>query len=436
MYGLAFIFWLTASVLVFFSAVFESHYSGAIILIAFSSGFALTVDSVKGYGARYFVASSALQVLGILFVYLFWVIPLGFEYFNVNQGFDPARFDYLARNPGEWSYPELGLPGLVVSLIHALYSIFGANIFLNGIALNILVSLIVLCADSDQGFAVAVPLSIIIFPDLLLLFNLPAKEGYAILAILSWYVFTYKSHKIGMLGKLTLVSVFVLCCIPRPHIVGVLLVAWLSCLLTRDQVGKITPTFILIIIFSSFFYFLQGDRLGEISEYSAITRAGENTASLDETKGAVRNVLATDPSGLLHFALMPVRFLAYLIGPFPTGGLAQVSEYNFSIGPDGYAPIFAILNRVTFCIVAALLISLLLNRARIKNDSRILVSIFISGLVFASLYSPFLHLRYRIPFLPMLYLTARMSGIRFGSKIIWVALISELISAVLYFSAN
>lgn len=432
----AFVFWIAAALLIILSGQFESAYFGALFFFTISGILALTVDSVKGYGGRYFFALSTLHFIGFIFVYLFWILPFGFEYFGVNQGFDPARFDYLARNSQEWSYQELGLSGLVIAPINFLYNAFGENIFLNGIFLNVLMSLIVLCADSNQKLAISLPLSILAFPDLLLLYNLPAKEGYTVLSIFSWYVFMYNSQKSELIGKLILLTVFVLCCIPRPHIVGVLGVSYITIMMTRDKGAKIVPKFLMIMVLSSIFYFLQGDRLSEISEYSAITRSGENTESIDETKGAVRNYFATDPASLLHFALTPLRFIAYIVGPFPTGGIAQAIGYNYHVGADGYAPLFAILNRCSFWIIAALVVTILSTKAKIQRDGNIMITIFIAGLVFASLYSPFLHLRYRIPFLPLLYLTACLSNIRFGSKIIIVALMSELCSLIFYLAVN
>jgi hypothetical protein len=423
---------LASASLLLSSGLFESDFIGALLLFSFSSGLAFLVDRSKSYEGRYFVAASASQLLGIVFVFLFWIVPLGFDYFSVNEGFDPARFDYLARNSGEWDYIDLGLPGAVVVIINAIYGAFGFNIFVNGISLYFLLSLFIFSIDRDVDFAVALPVSLIVFPDLLLLFNLPAKEGYAFLAILSWYAIAFKSGSVGWPGKLTLVFILLYCCIPRPHLLGALVVSFVAYRIACGRPREFAMMMVSIVLLASFFYFLQGDRLETISEYSAVTKEGENTESIDGTKGAVRDFFATDPRSLTHLLLTPVRFLAYILAPFPTGGVLQATSYNYEIGPSGYAPFIAMMSRVSFYSIIALLTVMVLNWARIRASSLMLVGMFISGLVFASLYSPFLHQRYRIPFLPLLYLAARMNGLRYGGVLVWVIVASEVLSALLF----
>jgi hypothetical protein len=90
------------------------------------------------------------------------------------------------------------------------------------------------------------------------------------------------------------------------------------------------------------------------------------------------------------------------------------------------------MSRVSFYSIIALLTIMVLNWARIRSSSLMLMGMFIAGLVFASLYSPFLHQRYRIPFLPLLYLAARMNGLRYGGTLVWVIVASEVLSALLF----
>jgi 4-amino-4-deoxy-L-arabinose transferase-like glycosyltransferase len=220
----------------------------------------------------------------------------------------------------------------------------------------------------------------------------------------------------------------------RSHLLGALGVALLAYWLARNRRGELAMLIAAIFVLASCFYFLQGDRLETISEYSAATKDGENTESIDGTKGAVRDFFATDPRSLSHLLLTPVRFVAYIIAPFPTGGALQATAFTYEIGPNGYAPYMAMLSRVSFYSIIALLLAAMGSWRRIRASSLMMVAMFISGLIFASLYSPFLHQRYRIPFLPLLFLAARMNGIHFGRRLVWVIMVSEILSAVLFFT--
>ncbi len=399
--------WAIAAILLLLSIFFESSILGLLTLFVFNNLFSIFIDNKIDAKKSYIKTFSICQLLIILSVYITWIIPSDFFYYQVNEGFDPLRYDFLARNSDLWSIADLTTSNFIIFYIYLKYQIFGENIFVNGEIFLLLLNCINYLSKVNSKFAVASLFSIIFFPDFLLYCGIPSKEPFTFLAcyIFMCMVVNFRPIK-SSLTSLILLSVLIsFCIIIRPQLLLIFVLTTIFMINLKfisSNIIKLVIVFIALITIP----YLFPERFSDISTIAELTAKGENTVSFDPLKGAIRDMFTSIPGSIEHLIYSPLRFIAYLVAPFPIGGFFKffynVNQFGLSI----YEIPLAILTWISFISIVYLGLNIhrvYRGRLRFILHNPALILFFIS-LVFLVFYSPLLHIRYRVPFLPLLYL--------------------------------